>query len=222
MFVITGASDGLGLAIAKLLASKGKRVVSLSRTRPQPEDIAWMPVDLLSEDSITKVVGQLLEDKEPIEALINCAAVTSYEDMDNLTPGELDRMLKTNVAAPMLLVSQLLNRLKHDGADVVNVGATIALKAGYTRQSVYSTTKWALRGFTQNLAEELKPTGCRVISFLLGGFNSRMHEKVTGQPITDPDNWMRVEDVAACLVQVLELPRNMEVSEIIVNRKTRR
>lgn len=222
MFIVTGASDGLGLAIAERLSSKGNKVVSLSRTRPSPKGIAWVKVDLLDEDSIIKAAGLLLKDKEPIEGLINCAAVASYEDMDKLTPGELERMFKTNVTAPMLLTSQLLDRLKRDGADIVNVGATIALKVGYAQQSVYSTTKWALRGFTQNLAEDLKPTSCRVISFIVGGFNSKMHEKVTGKPIADPENWMRVEDIALCLSQVLELPKSMEVSEIIVNRKARR
>lgn len=222
MFVITGASDGLGLAIAQLLASRGKRVVSLSRTRPQSEKIEWVQVDLSKDDSITKAANVLLKDNEPVEALVNCAAVTSYEDIDKLSSGELERMFKTNVTAPMLLTSQLLNRLKADGSDIVNVGATIALKAGYAQQSVYSTTKWALRGFTQNLAEELKPTRCRVVSFLLGGFNSKMHEKVTGKPIADPENWMRVEDIALCLSQILELPKNMEISEIVVNRKARR
>lgn len=222
MFIVTGASSGLGLAIAEALVAKGKKVVSLSRTRPAPEGIDWIQVDLLSEDSIVDVANQLLQKDQPIEGLVNCAAVTSYEDIDKLTPAELDRMFKTNVTAPMLLTSKLFDRLKQDGADIVNVGATIALKAGYAQQSVYSTTKWALRGFTQNLAEELKPTGCRVISFLLGGFNSTMHQKVTGKPITDPENWMRVEDIAAYLIQILELPKNMEISEVIVNRKTRR
>lgn len=222
MIIITGASDGLGLAIAKLLTSKGKKVVSLSRSKPQDEIIEWIKTDLTDNRSIATTARTILDRTDPIEALINCAAVTSYEDLNALTPLELDRMFKTNVTAPMYLTSQLLDRLKQDGADIVNIGATIALKSGYAQQSVYSTTKWALRGFTQNLSDDLKQTACRVISVLLGGFNSRMHEKVTGKPIADPDNWMSVEDIARCISQILELPKNMEISEIIINRKTRR
>lgn len=222
MIIITGASDGLGLAIAKLLISKNKTVVSLSRSKPHDDAIDWIKTDLTDNDSITTSAHSILDLNEPIEALINCAAVTSYEDLNALTPSELDRMFKTNVTAPMYLTSQLLNRLKRDGADIVNIGATIALKSGYAKQAVYSTTKWALRGFTQNLSEDLKQTACRVISVLLGGFNTKMHEKVTGKPITDPDNWMKVEDIAKCISQILEQPKNMEISEIIINRKTRR
>jgi short-subunit dehydrogenase len=222
MIVITGASDGLGLAIAKLLTSKSHKVVSLSRTKPKEEAISWIKTDLTDDRSIADAVQQILAGSDHIEALINCAAVTSYEDLNALTSSELDRMFKTNVTAPMYLTSQLLDRLKQDGADILNVGATIALKSGYAQQSVYSTTKWALRGFTQNLADELKPTPCRVISVLLGGFNSNMHEKVTGKSIADPENWMSVEDIAKCISQILELPKNMEISEIIINRKARR
>ena len=222
MIIITGASDGLGLAIATLLTSKDKRVVSLSRTKPKQEEIGWVKTDLLNAESIAKAASTLLKDNDPIEALINCAAVTSYEDIGSLTPNELDRTFKTNVVAPMYLTSQLLGRIKHDSSDIINIGSTIAIKSGYAQQSVYSTTKWAFRGFTQNLSDELKPTRCRVISVLLGGFNSKMHEKVTGKHITDPENWMRADDIARCLVQILELPKNMEISEIIINRKARR
>jgi len=222
MIIISGASDGLGLAIANLFASKSKKVISLSRKKPQNEAIGWIETDLTSDNSIAAAAQSILDKNEPLEALINSAAVTSYEDLNALTPSELERMFRTNVTAPMYLTSQLLERLKQDGGDVVNIGATIALKSGYAQQSVYSTTKWALRGFTQNLADELKPTPCRVISVLLGGFNSKMHEKVTGKSISDPENWMKVEDIAKCISQVLELPKNMEISEIIINRKARR
>jgi short-subunit dehydrogenase len=222
MIVITGGSDGLGLQIAILLASHGKNVVSLSRTKPKQDNIDWIKTDLLDDISITKAVEELLERSDSIEALINCAAVTSYEDLDELSPSELDRMFKTNVTAPMLLTSKLLSRIKQDGADVINIGATIALKAGYAGQSVYSTTKWALRGFTQNLSEELKSTSCRVVSVILGGFYSNMHKKVTGQEIVDPENWMKTDDIAKVISQILDLPQNMEISEIVINRKARR
>lgn len=222
MIIITGASDGLGLAIAKLLISKGKKVVSLSRSKPQDETISWIKTDLSDNQSIANAAQSILSGDDPVEVLINCAAVTSYEDINALTPSELERMFKTNVTGPMYLTSQLLDRSKHDGTDIINIGATIALKSGYAQQSVYSTTKWALRGFTQNLSDDLKPTACRVISVLLGGFKSKMHEKVTGKPIADPENWMGTEDIAKCISQILELPKSMEISEIIINRKTRR
>lgn len=220
--IITGASDGLGLEIGKVLAEKSYKVISLSRTKPKFDQIDWIKTDLMNFTSIDSSCEQIIKMPEKIAVLINCAAVVSYEDIDVLTAKEVDKMMKTNVTAPMLLTSKLLYKLQQDSADIVNVGATIALKAGYSKQTTYSTTKWALRGFTQNLQSELKSSSCRVVDLLLGGFNSRLHEKVTGNPITDPQNWMDPTDIAKLLAYLLELPKNIEISEIIVNRKNRR
>lgn len=222
MVIITGASDGLGFALAKLLTKKGKKVVSLSRSKPLQDDIGWKKTDLMDTESISNAVTSLIDQHETIEALVNCAAVTSYEDIDALSPEELDRMFKTNVTAPMYLTSRLLDKLKQDGSYILNIGSTIVLRGGDKYQSGYATTKWALRGFTKNLAEELKPTNCRVASVLVGGFNSKLHEKVTGNGITDPENWMNADDIAKCISHILELPKNMEISEIVINRKTHR
>ena len=49
-----------------------------------------------------------------------------------------------------------------------------------------------------------------------------MHEKATGQKITDPENWMDPKDIAAFMLQILALPKNMEISEVVINRKARR
>jgi NADP-dependent 3-hydroxy acid dehydrogenase YdfG len=58
-----------------------------------------------------------------------------------------------------------------------------------------------------------------VISFCVGGFNSDIAKKVTGQEIADPENWMNPEDIAKYMKQILDLPKSMEVSEVVINRK---
>ncbi len=220
MIVITGASDGLGAELAKQLTKTGKKVICLSRTKPNDLNIEWMQLDIQDPDSISSACEILLSKEDNIEALINSAAIVSYEAMNKLSPKALDDMFKTNVTGPMLLISGLLDRMKKDRSDIINIGATIALKAGGPDQSTYSTVKWAMRGFTENLQKELKSTQCRVINFLVGGFQSRLHEKVTGEQLDKPEEWMPVEDVAYCLVQLLQMPKSMEISEIVVNRKT--
>lgn len=222
MFIITGASDGLGLELARQLANEGKIVVSLSRSQPRLNEVSWVQTDLMDVDSIEKAATNLLGRFEPIEAFINCAGVVSHEPTNKLSVEELERVFKTNVTGPMILTSRLLDRIKQDGGDIVNIGSTIALKAGYDEQSVYSTTKWALRGFSQNLQAELLGTDCRVVDFLLGGFKSNLHQKNTGKPLADPENWMSPKDIASCLVHLLALPKNMEVSEIVLNRKVKK
>jgi NADP-dependent 3-hydroxy acid dehydrogenase YdfG len=216
MIIITGASDGLGRQIAKIYKEAGKRVINISRRESEFSNTNII-TDLSDEAAIEKAVKKISEIDEPIEALINCAGVMSLEQVDSITPQEVDRTFAINVKAPILLVSGFASRLKKDRSDIVNVASTVGLKA-YPDQAAYGASKWAIRGFSQNLQVELKDTN-RVVSFCVGGFNSDIAKKVTGQDIADPENWMNPEDIAKFLKQILELPKSMEVSEIVINRK---
>ena len=218
MYVITGASDGLGLELAKLLAKQGKKVVSLSRTKPQIAGVQWVSTDLRDESSIEAAAKQVAAMDGTLEALVNCAGVMSLEHLESVSAAEIDRVFRTNVTGPILLTSRLIERIKQDKADVLNVSSTVGTKA-YKDQAAYGSSKWAMRGFSANLQVELAGTPCRVISFCTGGFRSKIGEKVTGQKLADPENWMLPQDVAQLMAQILQLPKNMEVSEIVINRK---
>jgi NADP-dependent 3-hydroxy acid dehydrogenase YdfG len=216
MIIITGASDGLGLQLAKIYNEAGIRVVNISRRNSEHADVNIL-TDLTNEGSIKKSIDKVLEIDEPIEALVNCAGVLSFEAIGSITNKEIERVFSVNIKAPILIVSGLSEKLKQDNSDIINVSSTVGLKA-YPDQAVYGSSKWAMRGFSQNLQIELKKTN-RIVSFCVGGFNSGLATKVTGESITDPENWMNPEDIAKFMKQILELPKSMEVSEIIINRK---
>ncbi len=217
MIVITGASDGLGYQLAKLYKEAGETVVNISRRQCEHAEHNVL-TDLRQSSEVEKAAQHVLAIDEPLEAVINCAGVMSFQPLGEITADEIERVLSTNVTAAMLLVSKLSNRITHDEADIVNVASTIGLK-GYADQAAYGVSKWAMRGFSANLQVELKDTPCRVISFCVGGFNSEMAKKVTGQSIADPENWMRPSDIALFMKQTLDLPKNMEISEVVINRK---
>jgi NADP-dependent 3-hydroxy acid dehydrogenase YdfG len=216
MIVITGASDGLGLQIAKVFKDAGKRVINVSRTDSEYADDN-LQTDLTNEVSVGGTADAIKQINEPIEALINCAGVMSLEPLNKITSSEIDRTFGVNIKGPMLLVSGLAERLKQDNTDIVNVASTVGLKA-YPDQAAYGASKWAMRGFSQNLQIELKATN-RVISFCVGGFKSDIAKKITGEDLPDPENWMNPEDIATFMKQILDLPKSMEVSEIVINRR---
>jgi short-subunit dehydrogenase len=217
VIVITGASDGLGYELAKKYLEKNQTVLGLSRTKPDLA-ITHIATDLTAVDSIEAAAQAILAEDEKLEALINCAGVLSLEEANDLSATELERVFKINVTAPLLLTSRLMDRLQSDGGDIVNVASTVGTK-GYANQVAYGSSKWAMRGFSQNLQVELKGTNSRVISFCPGGFRSKLFEKVTDKSLADPENWMDPKDLAQFMIQILELPKNMEVSEVIINRK---
>lgn len=218
MIVITGASDGLGLAVAKLYQTDGKKVVNVSRRASKYADVNILK-SLREGKDIAAAAKEIAAIDEPLEAIINCAGVFSKEPLGQITEEETKRLMSTNVKGPMLLASNLMNRITQDGTDIVNVSSTAGLK-GNPGEAVYNASKWALRGFSANLQAELRNTPSRVISFCPGGFKTKLFEKATGTDNTgDGSEWMKVEDVALCLKQTLDLPKNMEVSEIVINRK---
>lgn len=218
MIVITGASDGLGLQLAKLYKEAGKNVVNISRRACEYADVN-IELDLREGPEIEKASREVLAIDEPLEALVNCAGVLSVQSLGDITENEIKRVMSTNVKPAILLVSNMIERIKKDGTDIVNVASTVGTKA-YVDQAVYGASKWAMRGFSKNLQIELKETRCRVISFCPGGFKTKLFEKATGVDNTkDGDEWMQAVDVALALKQTLDLPKNMEVTEIIINRK---
>lgn len=216
MIVITGASDGLGLQLSRVMKEANKTVVNISRRESKYADYNIL-ANLREGQEIEAAATAVAAIDEPLEALVNCAGVMSIQPLGSITEDEIKRVMATNVKSAILLVSYLVERIKKDGTDIVNVASTVGLKA-YVDQAVYGASKWAMRGFSQNLQVELKDTN-RVISFCVGGFKSDIAKKITGKDLPDPENWMDPEDVALFMKQILDLPKNMEVSEIIINRR---
>lgn len=217
MIVVTGASDGLGLELAKIYKRAGKRVVNISRRKSEfAEDNVL--TDLTSQVEIKKAADVIHAIDEPLEAVINYAGVLAIEPLANITDKKLHDVFAVNVEAAILLISCLADRIKSDGTDIINVASTVGLK-GYPDQAAYGASKWAMRGFSANLQVELKDTNCRVISFCPGGFESKIFEKATGRKNQNFTHWMNPTDIALFMKQILDLPKNMEVSEVIINRK---
>jgi NADP-dependent 3-hydroxy acid dehydrogenase YdfG len=218
MIIITGASDGLGLELAKIYNQSGKKVVNISRKSCDYADENIL-TDLTSDTDIKKAAETILAMDDHIEALINCAGVLAIEPLNSINSEKLREVLSVNVEAAILLISNLADRIKQNETDIVNVASTVGLK-GYIDQAAYGASKWAMRGFSANLQAELKDSSCRVISFCPGGFKSKLFEKATGNDnTTNEGEWMNPKDIALFMKQILDLPKNMEVSEIIINRK---
>jgi len=218
MIVITGASGGLGQELVKLYKEAGKTVVNVSRRESSLADVNLLH-NLREGPEIEAAASDILALNEPLEVLINCAGVYTSQPLGTITEDDIKKTMATNVKAPIMLVSSLIDRIKKDGTDIVNVSSVRGVMAARD-EAVYGASKWALRGFTKNLQIELADYPCRVISFCPGGFATKLFEKANGDDKTqDGTTWMPADGVALCIKQLLDLPKSMEVSEIIVNRK---
>ncbi|GHU07300.1 hypothetical protein FACS189431_1630 [Alphaproteobacteria bacterium] len=213
--IITGVSDGLGLATAKKLLEKEYEVIGLSRSKPNDDRIDYIPLDLTNEKSIVEAAKQINRIGKRF-CFINCAGVMA--DEDKIEMGEIERVFQTNTTGPILLEQLIFETVKKTGSDIINIISTSATR-GDVDQPIYSSSKWGLLGYTKSLTARLKSTPARAISFIPGGFISDMPKKI-GRTIADPENWTPVEIIADELIKVVETSSRIEISEIIINRKS--
>lgn len=211
--ILTGASDGLGKAFGELCVKNDIKIIALCRTKPEYE-CEFIKVDLSNEKEIIEACNKIKEKYKKFDALINCAGINVPEKIDKITYSCLENLMKINSIAPMFLTSQLINLIKENSADIINIGSTVGIKQGYIDQLAYTTSKYAIRGTSYNLQLELKPYNCRVIQFNVGGMNTRILEKTTGNKIENPNEWMQPSDIAELMLYFLNLPKKIEISEI--------
>lgn len=215
MIVITGASSGVGLELAKIYQDAGEKVVNISRRDSKYADVNILK-DLREGPSIIEAAAAVCDIEKPIKTIVNCVGVFSDEQLGSITEDEIKRVMSSNVKAPILFISELLDRIKQDQSDILNVVSIIGTIPG-AHAPVYATSKWAERGFTLSLQELLKDTPSRVISFCPGGIKTDIFDKVGAN--VKVDDWMDPKAIALFIKQILDLPKNIEVSEVVIRRK---
>lgn len=168
--VLTGASGGIGLAIAGALCAKGARVIAVSRhserleplLRDYPQHLSWVGADLTLACDRNKVL-MAAQGMGSINLLINAAGVNRFAMIEQLDDHEILTLLAVNVSAPICLTRSLLPLLRvASTAMVVNVGSIYGSIA-YPGYATYSASKFALRGFSEALRRELADTNVNVL-----------------------------------------------------------
>jgi 3-oxoacyl-[acyl-carrier protein] reductase len=220
--ILVGGSDGLGRAFSHICSSKGIQIVNLSRTPCTVDNVINIKCDLSLESDVETSAKEIQLKHPHFDAVVNCAAIVAMEPINKISPQKFKEAWQVNTLSPLYFLSLLFEDIKRNEADILQVGTTADLKDGFENQLAYTATKYGLRGGTYNFGLELKKTKCRVIYVHAGGMDTKMHEKDYGVKIEDPSVWMRPEDVAGILLYLLELPKQVEVSEITINRKGRR
>ena len=147
--VVTGASSGIGAAIATRLLDDGWRVTGLSRSAPGA-GITWLPADLAD----TADLPGLLADVDPVDAVVHAAGLQRTAPLGRLSASDGAAMWQVHVQAATVLVDALASRIT-DGGRVVLLGSRTA--SGVAGKSQYAATKAALDGLARSWAAELAP-----------------------------------------------------------------
>jgi len=171
--VLTGATGGIGSCIARQLSAKGARLVLVGRRAEalialQRELFAaggicdYVVADLSSHEGRQALVAQATDLLGNIDALINNAGISSYSLFSEEDPESIENIYQTNLIAPVALTRLLLPQLLAQGhGHIVNVGSIFG-SIGFACFANYSSTKFALRGFSEALRRELEEDGIKV------------------------------------------------------------
>lgn len=160
--VVTGASSGIGRAIAEALLAQGRTVVNIDYNLPdwKHENLVSFQADLTSEQATRERAAEVAAAYD-VEALVNNAGATRPGTIDNATTAQLDDVVGLHLRAPMLLTQAFLPSLRASGhGRVVNMSSRAAL--GKADRIVYSATKAGLVGLTRTMALELGRDGITV------------------------------------------------------------
>jgi 3-oxoacyl-[acyl-carrier protein] reductase len=217
--IVTGASRGIGLAVARALEREGVRLVLLSRT-PPPSTLAgrFIRCDLGELDGLPACCAEARDILGTVDFLVNNAGVFLEKPVPNLSPAEWKRVQDVNVTAPFVLCRELIPHMiaRKTGA-ILNI-ASSASHQGYLYQSAYTASKHALLGFARSLAMELRPHGIRVHTLCPGGVDTdlikgtHLADRLRGQTMIAP------ADIAELVVFVLKQPGNIDLPELVVRR----
>jgi short-subunit dehydrogenase len=217
--VVTGASSGIGMAVARLLARRGCRTILVARRTQVLDTLAEelsghapccaAPADL-SDPAATSAIGHhILRRYGPVDILINNAGFGIYRDFARQTWGDHERLMAVNYRAPLMLTRAFLpGMLSHGRGHIINV-SSMAARIGPWGHAGYAASKAALRAMTEVLAAEYNSRGVHV-SCVFPGIIDTPYFRIGGLgPLFDrlKRHAITPERCASAIVGLLDRPR---------------
>ena len=179
--VVTGATRGIGYAIAERLLKDGMDVIvtGTSKNAKYPDGASYYPVDFLNDSSLKAFVGYLKQQK--IDILVNNAGINKIAEFANIDVDDFDRILKVNLRTPFLLCQAVIPHMKENNwGRIVNLTSIFANVTKEYRAS-YSSSKFGLDGMTVALASEVSGMGILANSVGPGFIDTDLTRKVLGK-----------------------------------------
>jgi 3-oxoacyl-[acyl-carrier protein] reductase len=181
--VVTGATRGLGLAIAQRAARSGFRVIAIARSESPalrdamaefPGLLHFHPCDLLDPASLPGLARAVRTDFGPVYGLVNNAGIGTAAILSTMPDDAIERVIRMNVTSPLTLTKYLVRPMMTARAGrVVNVSSIVST-TGYSGLAAYGASKAALIGFTRSLARELGSLGITVNAVAPGFVDTEM------------------------------------------------
>ncbi|MGL6122426.1 MAG: SDR family NAD(P)-dependent oxidoreductase [Shewanella sp.] len=225
MILITGASSGLGAALASRYAKENEpltltgrhterlQTVANALTPFSNKTIAAITADLASESSLEALFDGLTQ---ALKTVFHCAGSGYFGAIETQGASDIQSLLNNNVTSTILLVRELVKRYKDQAVTVVVVMSTAALaaKAG---ESTYCAAKWAVRGFIESVRLELKQSPMKLIAVYPGGMDTGFWPS-SGKAL-DTSSFMSADEAAGMIKQALVATEHGYIADITLQRR---
>jgi 3-hydroxy acid dehydrogenase / malonic semialdehyde reductase len=223
--IVTGASSGIGAAVARSLAAAGVKVAGGARRVERLETDIRLPLDVTDRESCERFVEAAVSELGGLDILVNNAGLALGRDpFDESTEADEEALLETNVHGLVRITRLCLPHLE-DGGHIVNLGSVAGIWA-YPNGALYVTSKFAVHGFTRALREDLLGRPIRITNVapgLVGGteFSNvrfRGDDEKASAVYRDVllGGALGPEDIAECVMFALTRPPHVNVDEIVV------
>jgi 3-oxoacyl-[acyl-carrier protein] reductase len=192
--LVTGASRGLGLGIARRLTAAGYQVIAVARSKSKlmTEAIAdaersgrralhFAPCDLGKIETIPELIKDLRKKFGPLYGLVNNAAVGHDGALATMHNARIEELVRLNTLSPLVLTKYVVRGMMAEGTGrIVNVASIIGF-TGYSGLAAYAATKAAMLGFTRSLAREVGRLGINVNAVAPGFLDTEMTHGLAGE-----------------------------------------
>jgi 3-oxoacyl-[acyl-carrier protein] reductase len=221
--VVTGASRGIGLAIAQRLGEMGAKLGLCSRDpkkleaatqqlRAVASAVFAMPVDVTRADQISSFVQAAQKSLGPIDILVNNAGVGWFGPTQDATEEAWDSVLDTNLKSVFLMSKAVApSMIERKTGHIINI-ASLAGKNTFKNGGVYCASKWGLMGLTGCMAEDLRQYGIRVSAVCPGTVDTEFSPH-TGK---DPAKLLQSEDIAHAVAMLVTQAPQSFISEVLI------
>lgn len=221
VIVVAGATGGIGSATCRLLAAQGATIVAVGRNRSQLKSLLVdlleygnrsmiVEADLCSEEAWSRLVEVVQKNHHRADALINCVGMLIPSAFESLTAEEIDLVVKTNLLSTLFGSRAFIPLMKHQKrGHIINIGSLGGV-VPMPYESLYAATKFAVRGFTLSLHQELHGSGIDVSLISPGSVQTEMlniestDENSTISFVNDP---LAPDVIAEAVLDVIVEPR---------------
>lgn len=231
--VVTGASSGIGRAVALALARAGVKLFvvgrdadRLAQTVAAAESFAPVKgfrLDLANDANLRVLVECLEKETGELDILFHGAGIIQQGLLEHARVDFLDQQYAINVRTPYLLTQQLLPLVTRARGQIIFVNSSAGLSANRPEIGQYAATKHALKAIADSVREEVNSKGVRVLSVYLGRTATAMQETLFKQEgkAYHAEMLLQPEDVATIVLAALDLPRTAEVTDISIRPMTK-